>query len=87
VCAGGDQLVAPDLLGRVRVDALELARPRDLERGDIDVPFAVALDIEERIGNGQRHLVPKLGRAHGVSEDEDVGHAVILDRAAELTAR
>jgi hypothetical protein len=62
---------------------MELVRPDrldqgDLERADDDVPRAVPLHVQERIGDAERNLVAELGRAHGVGVDEDVGHAGTL---------
>ena len=62
---------------RPRTDGRRFPRRRgfeDLERADVDVPFAAALGIEKRVGNGERNLVTKLRRANRVAVDEDVGH-------------
>jgi hypothetical protein len=40
------------------------------------VALAVALDIEKRIGNAERQLVPELRRADGVGVDQDVRHGI-----------
>ena len=69
------QLVDPDLLERMHDDvARDAADPGHLHRADVDVPDAVALQVDEGIGNPERHLVPKLGRAKRVADDQDVGH-------------
>ena len=61
-------------------------RIRDhLHRADIDVPGAVALQVDERIGNPERDLVPELGRAERVADDQDVGHR--LDPIARDASR
>ncbi len=58
----GVQLVDPDLLERMNRDlAPEPADPVGLHRGDVDVPHTVTLEIDERIGNAERDLVPQLG--------------------------
>ena len=48
--------------------------PVDLERGRDRVPRAVPLDVQERIGHEDRHLVPHRRRADGVGVDQDVRH-------------
>ena len=41
-------------------------------RGSRRTPSAsCALHVDERVRNGDRHLVAQLGRAHGVAEDDD----------------
>ena len=58
------ELVEAELLQR---HDLELGRrlgdPVQLEGARDDVPVAVALRVQERVGNCDRHLVPHLGRA------------------------
>ncbi len=46
------------------------------------MPRSVSLDVEEAIRNGDRHLVPHLGRANGVGVDQEVGHARNLPASA-----
>ena len=59
------ELVDPDLLERVHGDAgAEPADAVGLHRADVDVPGAVALEVEERVGNAERDLVAEL-RASG----------------------
>ena len=41
-------------------------------------PPSVALEVEERIRDDNRHLMPELRRTNGVAVDEDVGHGAIL---------
>ena len=53
---------------------------------DDDVLLAVPLRVEERIRTRQRHLVPHLGRAHGVGVDQDVCHGG-PDRTSRLANR
>ena len=57
----GVQLVDPDLLERMHGDvAPDAADPVDLHRADVDVPGAVALEIDEGVGDSERHLVAEL---------------------------
>ena len=42
-----------------------------------DVPDAVPLDVEERVGDAERHLVAKLRRAERVGVDDDVVMAAL----------
>ena len=68
----------------------ELGDPAGLERADDDRALAADLRVEERIGNGERHLVAELRRADRVGDDQDVGHGVILvggERAAARSPR
>ena len=44
----------------------------DLERGDDDMTVAVPLDVQDRVADGDRELVPQLGGVDGVGEDQDV---------------
>ena len=69
-----DQLVEPELLERNGFEAVELAQAGNLERADVGRARPVSLHVHERVGNGEGHLVPKLGRADRVAEDDDVGH-------------
>jgi hypothetical protein len=58
------ELVEPELLERQRLEVRrESVDPAQLERARDDAALAVALCIEERIWNRDRHLVPHLGRA------------------------
>ena len=70
-----DELVPAELLDRMDlgVDPGGL-EPRVLERSDDDVPPAVPLGVDDRIGEPERDLVPELLRAQRVGEHEDVGH-------------
>jgi hypothetical protein len=69
-----DQLVVAELLVRVRRRrARECEYAVDLERGEHDMPCAVPFHVEERVGYGDRHLVPHLGGTVGVRVDQDVG--------------
>ena len=70
----GDQVVEPVLLARVQLEQSERREARDLHRADRDVLDPVLLDVEERVRDAERHLVPKLGRTKGVSVHEDVWH-------------
>ncbi len=70
-----DQVVGAVFLARVQLEQAELLQARDLHGADRDVLGATPLDVEERIGNPQRHLVPQLGRPEGVAVHQDVGHA------------
>ena len=45
-----------------------------LESADEDEATPVVLQIEQRIRDRDRHLVPQLGRAHRVGVDQDIGH-------------
>ena len=70
-----EELVEAELLGRVRLEpAAQVLEPRHLEAADDRVAVAVPLDVQNRIGDGDGHLVPRLGGTDRVAEDEDVGH-------------
>jgi hypothetical protein len=69
-----DQLVQAELLERHRLEPRDLAQPRDLERAHEGRARAVPLDVHERVGHGDGHLVAQLRGADGVAEDENVGH-------------
>ena len=60
--------------------ARDLAHAVELERGEHNVARAVLLDVEERIGDPDRHLVAKLGGAAGVAEDQNVcqGRQIVM---------
>ena len=73
--AAPEQLVDADVLERQHFEAgAELRDPAGLERADDDGAFSGDLRIEERIGDGERHLVPELRRADRVRDDQHVGH-------------
>ena len=69
------ELVDADLLERVhrRVGG-DTADPIDFHRRRVDVAGAVALEVDERVGDAERHLVAQLRRAGRVADDEDVAH-------------
>ncbi len=69
--------VEPELLEADGLDVADLPDAPDLEAGDPDLPRAVALDVDARVDHRERQLAPHLGRAHGVGEDDDVGHVEI----------
>ena len=74
------ELVDPDLLERVHGDvAAEPANPIDLHRADVDVPGAVALEVDEGVGNAERHLVAQLRRAERVADDQDIVAIIAAD--------
>src|SRR5262249_49038875 len=64
----------PERRGQHGVDA-GLLEARPLEVRDDDVAAAVELRVEERVAEGERHLVAKLGMANRVAVDQDVCHA------------
>src|SRR5947207_1701486 len=67
------ELVEPELLQRQHLEVRrDLVDPPQLERARDDAALAVALRVEERIRDGDRHLVPHLWRAEGVCVDEDL---------------
>ncbi len=74
-----EELIGAKLLERNDLELRRvLADTRDLERmQDRNTPAAL-LRIEERVRNGNRHFMPKLGRANRVAVDQDVGHGAIL---------
>src|SRR5581483_1524474 len=73
---GAQQLVDPELLGRKRLDVGRGSlQTLALERGDDDEAAPVALDVQERIGDPERHFMPHRGGAGRICVDEDVGHA------------
>ena len=57
------QLVEAELLGHVDVEEPELAEAGGLHRADEDVPAAVLLGVEERIGHAERHRMPHVRRS------------------------
>ena len=69
-----DEVIEPELLRRVQLVQAERGQPGDLHRADLDVPGAVLLDVQERVRNPDRHLVPHLRRAERVGVDQHVGH-------------
>ena len=70
-----EQLVDADVLEREHLEVgAEVPDPAGLERADDDAALAAHLRIEEGIGDRERHLVPQLGRADGVRDDQDVRH-------------
>ena len=46
----------------------------DFERGHNDSTGTVRLEVEERIGNAERHLMADLRRSERISDDEQCGH-------------
>ena len=74
-----EELVLAELLERDDLEPGDIrADAWDLERVERHRAPSVALEVEERVRDDDRHLVPKLRRANGVSVDEDVGHGAIL---------
>ena len=71
----GVQLVEPEVLQWMR-DETRRGRldPADLHRMGRDVPRSADLEVVERVRDRQRHLVPELGRANRVGDDDDVRH-------------
>ncbi len=73
--AARDQLVVPELLERVHLEiGSEVVDPSLLHRADRHEALAADLRVEQRIGDRDRHLVPQLGAAHRVADDQGVGH-------------
>ena len=71
----GKQLVKPEREWRDQLCVhARFLDARPLEVGDHDVPPPVLLGVQERIAERERHLVPELGVADGVSVDQHVGH-------------
>ncbi len=68
------ELVEPQLLERHRLDAVDVAQPRHLERAHVHRARPVPLDVHERVRDCDGHLVAQLGRADRVAEDDYVGH-------------
>ena len=68
------QLVGAVVLARVDLEAGQRAEPWELQRVRDHVPRAVPLDVEKWIRDGERDLVPELGRADGIGVDQDVRH-------------
>src|ERR687896_221223 len=70
-----EQLVVPELLERMglHADAKGLDAV-DLEGDDDRVPLVPVLDVQKRVRDGERNLVPQLGRAHRIRVDENVRH-------------
>ena len=69
-------VVGAVLLERTHLEIVdpERARAADLEAvQDREAP-AVALDVEERVGHGERQLVPNLGIPDRVADDDQVRH-------------
>ena len=56
----------------------ETLKARQLKRTNNDVSFVTALDVEERIADAYRDLVPKLRGALRVTEDQYVAHVATL---------
>ena len=73
--AARHELVETELLDEDDLETLELLEPRRLERARVDAPRPVLLDVDERIADQDRHLVPELGGADRVGVDQDVRHA------------
>ena len=70
-----EQLVHADVLEREHLEVRsEIADPAGLERADDDASRPADLRVEEGVGDGERHLVPQLGRADRVRDDQDVRH-------------
>ena len=68
--AGADELVQPVLVEGVHDEAGELAEPRQLEGGRDHVPLTSELEVDERVANGERHLVPKRRLPQRVAVDQ-----------------
>ena len=52
------EIVDPDLLEWMHLEhETEPADPLDLHRADVDVPGAVVLEVDERVGNAKGYLV------------------------------
>ena len=64
-----------ELLERVQLVAGRAPRAAAISIEPTRRADAVPLDVEERIGDAERHLVAQLGRADRVGVDQDVGHA------------
>ena len=70
-----DELVRAGILeGEHLQVGAEVAHATCLERADHDGAPPADLRVQERVGDRQRHLVPKLRRAHRVADDQHVGH-------------
>src|SRR5262249_32610885 len=88
--------LGPPLPGRVQLVLAELGGREDLELGrvlanawnfksvDRNRSAPVLLEVEERVADRNRNLVPKLGRPNRVAADENVGHVTILTAPATL---
>ena len=62
--AAAPQLVEPELLERVQLEAARAPRAAGSPSSRSTMcRVAVLLDVEERVGDAERHLVPELGRA------------------------
>ena len=67
------ELVEPELLQRHDLQVgRHLGDPVELEGARDHVPLPVALRVEERVRDCDRHLVPHLGRAQRIGVDQDV---------------
>src|SRR5436305_184846 len=69
-----DEVVPAELLDGVRLQPVVPLDALDFERRDHDVTLAIALEVEERIGDDDGHLVAHLRGAEGVGPDQDVSH-------------
>ena len=77
-------LVGAELLEGTHLEArdAEIARTGDLERIEDRDPRAVPLEVEERVRNGQRHLVTDLRVPDRVAGDDQVRHGGDANGAA-----
>ena len=74
VAPASHQLVEAVVLAGMHLETRQRAEPRELQRVRDHVPRAVPLEVEEGIRDGERDLVPELGRANGIGVDQDVRH-------------
>jgi hypothetical protein len=69
------QLVEAERVVQVHLEEAERLEPLRLHRVRQDVPLAVLLGVEDRVGNTERNRVAHVRGAKGVGVDEDVGQA------------